>query len=432
MPPTAPEAPAALGPSLPAIEPGFEVVDAFSLELLFVGAAMLLAIGALSRQHGHPFSASLFYLAVGLLAAVLINAFDVAWIEPIQDASVLEHLTELALIVALFGAGIKIERPLAYRPWRAVIVLILVVMPVTIALVALYGTLVMGLSIGAAVALGAILSPTDPVLAGDVGVGPPGEGRRGDARFNLSAEAGLNDGLASPFVLIGVFLLQEGGTGWIGQWIVADVLYAVGVATALGAAGGYGVAWLASRMRARGLLSAQLDGFLVVGAVLLVYGATNAIDTYGFLAVFASGIAFRRFEFAHGYNRRAHDGSEVATNFLELAVILLLGSVVTLAALDDPGLAGWLLAPLLLVVIRPAAVLTFLARSRMPAAERLFVGWLGVRGIATIYYVSFVLEQGVLPDGEARTVFWTVAVCVIASITVHGLTQTAAIRRLLG
>lgn len=415
-----------------AVEPGFEVFDAFSLELLFLGVAMLLAIGALSRQGERPFSASLVYLALGLVAAVLIRLFDVSWISPIEDASVLEHLTELALVVALFAAGLRIERPLRYRQWRVVLVLIGVVMPLTIALVATYGMLAMGLSVGAAIVLGAILAPTDPVLAGDVGVGPPGEGEHGGARFNLSAEAGLNDGLASPFVLFGVFVLQEGGISWIGSWLIADVAYSVGVAAVVGAAAGYGTAALAARMRGRDLLSPELDGFLVIGAVLLVYGATNAIDTYGFLAVFAAGIAFRRYEAAYEYDRRAHDGAEVATNFLELAVILVLGSLVTFSALDEPGVTGWLLAPLLLVIVRPALVLAFTSRSRMSLAERVFIGWLGVRGIATIYYVAFVLERDLLAPNEATTLFWTVVICVIASITVHGATQTFATRRLLG
>jgi sodium/hydrogen antiporter len=392
---------------------------------------MLLAIGALSRQQEHPFSATLVYLLLGLLAAALIGLLDVTWIDPFEDASTVEHLAEVALVVALFGAGLKIERKPGIRGWRAVIVLLGLVMPLTIAALAVYGTLVMGLSLGAAIALGSILAPTDPVLAGDVGEAPPGEPERGDASFNLTAEAALNDGLASPFVLIALFVLQQDGIGWLGDWLASDVAYSVLVGVATGAAAGYGVAALAAWMRARELLSPELDGFLIVGSVLLVYGATNAIDAYGLLAVFAAGIAFRRYEFGHEYNRRAHDGAQVATNFLELAVILMLGSLVTSAALSAPGVAGYLLAPLLLFLVRPIAVLGLLSASRMSLHERAYVAWLGVRGIASVYYAAFVLEQGVLTDGEASTVFWTVVFCVIASIAVHGVTRDLAIRRLV-
>lgn len=136
------------------VAPDFELFDAFAVELLFLGIAMFLAIGALSREQERPFSASLVHLALGLIAAMLIEAFDVTWIEPIKDASVLEHLTELALVVALFGAGLKMERPLRIRTWRTVILLLALVMPLTVALVAAYGALAMGLPVGAAIASG--------------------------------------------------------------------------------------------------------------------------------------------------------------------------------------------------------------------------------------------------------------------------------------
>lgn len=398
---------------------------------MFLGAAMLLAIGALSRQNERPFSASLVYLALGLAATVIIHGLGVSWIDPFDNSGLVKHVAEFALLVALFGTGLRIERALTIRAWKAVLVLIALVMPATIALVAVWGVLGMGLSLGAAIALGAILAPTDPVLAGDVGVGAPGEEQRGDARFNLSGEAALNDSLASPFVLLGVFVLEEEGSGWIGEWLLTDVAYAVLVGAALGAAAGYGIAALADLMRRRDLLSGELDGFLIIGAVLLIYGATDAIDAYGLLAVFAAGVAFRRYEFGHERNRRVHDGAEVATNFLELAVILMLGSIVTLTGLEQPGLTGWLLAPLLLLVIRPATVMILLSGSSMAFRERAFVGWLGVRGIATIYYAAFVIEEGVLSKGEGGTVFWTVTICVIVSIALHGITQNLATRRLL-
>lgn len=412
--------------------PGLDVLEAFPLVLLFLGLAMLLAIAALSRQQERPFSATLVYLALGMLGATLIGLFDLPWLDVFEDPAPMERLAELALIVALFASGLKIERRFSLRGWRTVIVLLAVVMPLTIAAVAAYGTFVMGLSLGSAILLGSILSPTDPVLAGDVGEGPPGEPSRGNARFNLTAEAAFNDGLASPFVLAGLFVLQEGGAGWVGEWLILDVAYAIGAALALGAGAGYGSAALAARMRRRELLLPELDGFLIVGAVFAVYGITDAIDAYGLLAVFVAGIAFRRYELEHEYNRRVHDGAEVVTNFLELAVILALGSLLTLTALREPGAAGWLLAPLLLVVLRPALVIGLVrSYSGMSLRERAFVGWLGVRGIASVYYATFVLAEGVLPAAEAGVVFWTVAVCVIVSIAAHGVTETLATRRLL-
>src|SRR3954453_11854065 len=221
-----------------ASSPGFEVVDPYALAIAFVGGAVFAAVGALSHQHERAFSASLIYLGLGLGAATVIDVLDVRWIDPFDDAKIIEHLAEFALIVALFGTGLKLERALDMQPALSVARLLGIVMPLTIAAVTLFGTAVMGLSLGAAIILGAALAPTDPVLAGDVGVGPPGDEDEREPNFSLTAAAGLNDGLAFPFVFLGVFVAKEGGTGWLDHWFVADVLVAIAVGIAIGAAGG--------------------------------------------------------------------------------------------------------------------------------------------------------------------------------------------------
>jgi NhaP-type Na+/H+ or K+/H+ antiporter len=165
--------------------------------------------------------------------------------------------------------------------------------------------------------------------------------------------------------------------------------------------------------------------------VLVVYGAVNALDMNGLLAVFAAGVAFRFYETGHEYNRRIHDGAIVAENFLELAVILVLGSLVTFDGLAEPGLAGWALAPIVILLVRPAAILAVLTRSPRPPRERLFLGLFGVRGVASVYYAAFVIGQGSLSTGDERLVFWTTAVVVMTSVLVHGVTASAASRRFL-
>src|SRR4051794_26124341 len=189
-----------------ASSPGFDVGDPYALALAFAGVAVFAAVGALSHQHERAFSASLIYLGLGLGAATVIDLIDVRWIDPFADANIIEHLAEFAVIVALFGTGLKLERALDARPWLSVGRLLGIVMPLTIAAVTLFGTAVMGLSLGAAIVLGATLAPTDPVLAGDVGVGPPGEEDVHEANVALTAEAGLNDGLAFPFVFLGTYV----------------------------------------------------------------------------------------------------------------------------------------------------------------------------------------------------------------------------------
>jgi NhaP-type Na+/H+ or K+/H+ antiporter len=297
--------------------------------------------------------------------------------------------------------------------------------------VAGFATQVMGLSLGAAIVLAAAIAPTDPVLAGDVGVGPPGDEEEREPNFSITGEAGLNDGLAYPFVLLGIIVAGREQTGWFGDWLLQDVAYKVLIGVAVGAALGYGIAAGAVRLRDRQLLSHDLDGWLAIAAVLVIYGAAEMLSAYGFLAAFAGGVAFRRYEHGHEYNRRVHKGAETVEKFGELAIILLLGSSVTLAGLQAPGWSGWLLAPALLLLIRPASVMAGLARTDLARRERAFVAWFGVRGIGSLYYVAVAVGAGVLSDAEAATVVWTTTVCVIASIVVHGTTASHLSRRWL-
>jgi sodium/hydrogen antiporter len=408
-----------------ASKPGFEAGSTWALALLFAGVTLCAGIGALSHQRERAFSASVIYLVLGLVVAALIPVLGGTALDPVDDAKVVERVAELALVVAVFTTGLKMERRLHWREWGSVTRLIVVVMPVTITLIAVFGTQVMGLSLGAAILLGAILAPTDPVLAGDIGVGPPGEQSDEETRFAISAEAGINDGLASPFVLLGVFVAGQAGTGWLAEWVAADMVYAVVLAIAVGVLGGYGLGALVLQLRERGYLLAALDGFVAVAAPLLLYGAAELIGAYGLVAGFVGGVAFRRYESGHSYNRRVHDGAEIVEKFFELAVILLLGSMLSIAGLSEPGLAGWLLVPLLLLVLRPLPVAAVFFRSRrLTIRGRAFVGWFGVRGVAALYYLAFVVELHVLGASEQSIVAWTVLVCIAVSILVHGITST--------
>jgi NhaP-type Na+/H+ or K+/H+ antiporter len=416
-----------------AFAPGLEPIRAFPVLLVFLGFVLLAAARALTLEEQSPFSASVVYLALGLVAAGVIHALGIRWINPFENAHLIEHLTEFALVVALFASGLTINRPLRWRQWRAVVGLLGLVLPLTVAAAALYGVGVMALSLGAAVALGAVLAPTDPVLAGTVGLGPPGDSREeSDARFNLTAEAALNDGLVSPFVLLGVLILQRRGSGWLGDWAAADLLYGTALAVGLGALGGYVFGSFIKWLQPRHMLAPEFDGFLVIGAVLVVYGVADALDAYGLVAVFVAGVYFRRYETGHEYNVRLHRAATIAKHFAELGVIVVLGTLVTGDAFAAPGLAGWLIAPFLILIVRPLGVLLLLARSTMTRRERIFLAWFGVKGIASLYYISYLIGRRVLPTEHQTQLFWTVAFAVMLSILVHGIGALAITRRLLG
>ena len=314
---------------------------------------------------------------------------------------------------------------------RSIAVLLGVVMPLTIAAVAGFAMLAMGLSLGAALLLGALLAPTDPVLAGDVGLAPPGSDVQGEPRLSLHTEAGLNDGLASPFVLLGLFVAKQGGTGWLGEWVWADLLFAVVVAVAVGAAMGTAAAWGWVQARERDLASAGLDGFASLALVLITYGTTELLGAYGLLAVFVCGLAFRRYEYGHEVNHGVHQGAEVAGTFLELSVLLLVGSMLTFDGLGVPGVAGWGLAVLLLLVIRPVLVLATPRAGIGTLRERSFLAFFGVRGVAALFYAAVIVDAHVLSGREQTLLVWTAIVCVLVSVVVHGIAATPLTRRLL-
>ena len=415
-----------------AADTGFHFADPFAVGLLFIGVAVFAAVGALSHQHERAFSASLIYLVLGAGAAAAIQVAGLDWVDPIADAGLVDHLTEIAVIVALFSAGLKLDRPLTLRAWGSTARLLLLAMPITIGLVALLGWQLLGLPAAAALLLGACLAPTDPVLAGDIGVGPPGDEDEQEPNFALTSEAGLNDGLAFPFVLLALFMAGEAGSGWLGEWLVADVVYAVVAGLAIGAAVGLVAAWSVKRLRDRELLAPAFDGYHAIATVLVIYGLAEVAAAYGFLAAFAGGLAFRRYEHDHEVNGRVHEGAELTEKLLELSVILLLGSLLTRAGLGVPGWEGWLLAALVLVVVRPIACGIALLGSQLDRpTDKTFVAWFGVRGVGSLFYAAVAIDAGVLGAEDEQLLMWTVIACVLLSIVVHGITAGPSMRRML-
>lgn len=412
-----------------ALDPGWHLGGLYPVALAVVGLCVIAGAVTTARPRGLLLPPSVLYVTVGGLVAVALAVLDVTPLDPEGDHLLLERLCELALVVAVFSAGLTIEREVSRRSWTAITMLLTVVMPLTILAIAAFGVWAMGLSFGAALLLGAVLAPTDPVLAGNVGLTAPGGEVLGEPRLSLHTEAGFNDGLASPFVVLGLYVAGRGGTAWLPTWTLADLLYGAGFALGLGAVAGVGAA---RALTAEGrTLGGSLQSAAIVGFALALYGLTEALGAYGLLAVFASGFTFRRYEFDHEVHHAAHAGTEAVGKSMELVVLLMLGSVLTWTGLGAPGLSGWLLVPLLLLVIRPALVLATVGGWAMGARSALFLGFFGVRGVAAVFYAMVVVQAHVLSAHEQRVVVWTTVVCVVGSVLVHGLSATALTRRLL-
>jgi NhaP-type Na+/H+ or K+/H+ antiporter len=330
-------------------------------------------------------------------------------------------------------------------------------MALTVGLIAAAGVWLLGLPVGAAVLLGAVLAPTDPVLASDVQVTDPDD--RDRLRFGLTGEAGLNDGTAFPFVMLGLGLLGRhdlGAGGW--KWWAVDVAWAVAGGLAVGAGLGTLVARLVVYLRREHREAVGLDDFLALGLIALSYGLALLVHAYGFLAVFAAGLALRRVERSETGDRppetvQAQAGAgakeEVATDpeaapaymagavlefneqierIGELAVVVLLGGM--LAVVPWPREAVWFV-PLLLLVIRPAAVAVGLLGAGASWPQTWLTGWFGIRGVGSVYYLAFALTHGLAEADHAGAdrLVGLVLLTVATSIVVHGISVTPLMER---
>ena len=433
-------------------------MTADNVYLLF-GAALLTAVVIPTLLYRQAISAPIVLLLLGMAIGFLPLPDGVS-ASPVANQALTEHVTELCVIVSLMGVGLAIDRPLDLRSLRSFVRwepswrLLAVAMPLCIIAVALLGWQVMGLAPAAALLLGAALAPTDPVLASDVQVGgPTTEQELGEAgeeideadevRFSLTSEAGLNDGLAFPFVYAAIFLVTMGDlTDWGLRWVAWELVGKVLLGVVVGVAVGWLLAKLAFRAPQPSLRLAETgEPLLALAAVLLSYGAAESVGGYGFLAVFACAMTLRSAERGHQYHAHMHESIERLERLLTLVVLLLLGVALTNELLGDLGWRGALIGVLLVFVVRPVTAYLSLrpggrrassgvgqARPQLEAGERFATAFFGVRGVGSLYYLSYAAGQADFP-GLAE-IWATVAFTVALSVLVHGITATPVMSRL--
>lgn len=424
-------------------------MSADAIYLLFGGALLLAVVlpTALSRA---AVSAPIVLLVVGALMGLpLPEGTDVT---PLGNLSFVEHLTEFTVIIALMGVGLALDRPLdlrrfaSWRKWSAAWRLLGISMPLTIAGVALLGWWVVGLAPAAALLLGAALAPTDPVLAGEVqveGPTPAGEmthdeiDESDEVRFALTSEAGLNDGMAFPFVYAAIFLVTIGPvTEWGLRWVGWELLGRVVLGVLLGLVVGWALAKAAFRAPARSLRLAETgEPLLALAAVFLSYGVAEVVGGYGFLAVFACAMTLRSAERGHEYHAHMHAIIERLERLLTLAVLLLLGVSMTNGLVANLPWQAAVVSVLLVFVVRPAAGMLGLGFRRktcrigdhvLTSGERLAISFFGVRGVGSLYYLAYATRTADVPDAQ---VLWsTVAFTIALSVLVHGVTATPVMR----
>lgn len=391
--------------------------------LLFAGLAIFVAFWLPRFVSGRePASSALLILAGAAFAAVLPEPPPL--FDPIADPEWWEILSEMAVIVALFATGMRLDVVRPFTRWRATARLLVVAMPLTIGAMVLVG-LAAGLPLAAALLLGAVLAPTDPVLAGDVQVGPPTEGGEHPVRFALTAEAGLNDGLAFPFVYLAIAAIAGLTATEAIEWAGYDLVYRILAGTLVGAVAGWLMGQVVFRWPTDNVLAETGSGVLALAGVLVCYGAAEFVHGYGFIASFVGGLAFRRVEANHRFHGDLHLFNLAIEHALTAVLLLMTG-----AALGTYWhLVSWehvAMAASLIIVVRPLTGWLSLAGTDLAPRERLVTAAFGVRGIGSLYYLAFAAGYTVTMPAVAE--LWMIVLVTIAmSAAIHGLTAGAAL-----
>lgn len=390
----------------------------YILSLFVVGLLLLLVTlgsGWITRL---PLSYALIYLICGLA----LSPYGFSLIEIRPGAEFLERVTEFVVLISLFSCGLKMNRPFQLRAWDSTIRLIGILMPISIFAVAAISHWGFGLAWGPGILLGAILAPTDPVLASEVQLSHLED--QDELRFGLTSEGGLNDALAFPFVYFGLHCLKDGQwQNWLGQWVAVDVIWAIAAGCIMGVGVAHGVVWIDRRIQRLRPADSLMEDFVSLSIVLLTYALTELVNGYGFVAVFIAGIVAQ-----HNYRNPEKKTSqleftETIEKLMEVGTILLLGSLLR----PDPILKflpqTLLIAGALFFVIRPLGAWIATIGKQYRPIHRVLLGWFGIRGVGSLYYICYALGGGL--QGElGEQLAWITFTTVVLSVIVHGTTAT--------
>lgn len=396
-----------------------DTLDMAAVICLGLGALVLLSAWLPLVVRNLPLSLPIVAVCVGYLMP------HGPWLDRataiLFQGRVLEHLVEFVILVALMGAGLRIHRPIDWRRWQATWQLLGIAMPLSIFAMAILCWTVLGLPWASALLIGAVLAPTDPVLACDVQVGPPGEDEGGEVRFGLTSEAGLNDGLAFPFVVLAMALATAPGEGMWSHWLAIDVVWKISSGAAIGYFAGRVFGWLTFRLP-RLKLSRTGDGLVAVGVTLMSFGATELANGYGFIAVFIAAVTLRATDRSSDFHEAMAEFSEQIERVLMVIVLLVFGVVIGAGALHVLEWPDILVGTAMLLVIRPFLGWISLIGTPLPHAARGLIAFFGIRGLGTFYYMAYAMGRSPFPDGGR---LWAIAsFVVLASILLHGVAST--------
>lgn len=400
-------------------------MDSYVLSLTIIGLVALSNGWIIHATEKAGISYSIVFVLLGMAVFSLFN--ELPWVSPFRSTDYALPLTELMVIIALMSTGLRIDRRFSIKGWRTPLLLVTVAMVLSIAAMAAAGYWLLGFGLASAVLLGAVLAPTDPVLAADVQVGPPGSGNEREAKFALTAEAGMNDGLAFPFTWLAIALATGAVTTELAtDWLLYDVVYRIAVGLAMGYGLGRLIAVIFFKLADKWDMAHMREGLVVIAATLLLYGATELVHGYGFIAVFVGALAIRNYEFEHEYHQELHRFGNQLERILLSILLLLLGGAVVDGILNSVTMPMLWVAVGFVLCVRPVATMVSLSLVSLPWREKLAISFLGIKGIGSFFYLAFALNEVGFTGADE---LWALtALVVLLSIAIHGLTATYIMR----
>lgn len=303
-------------------------------------------------------------------------------------------------------------------------------MPISIIGIALVGKYLLSMGWGEAILLGAILAPTDPVLASEVQLTDIND--KDELRFGLTSEGGLNDALAFPFVYFGLFALKDDNwNNWFKQWVAVDLIWAIAAGLVMGFIVGKAIVWIDQKIQKRRSADALMEDFVAISAILLTYSLTEFVNGYGFLAVFIAGLVVQD-SYRNPERPLAQlEFIERLERLLEVGTILLLGSILLWQPIVNYAYQSLIIVIFLFLIIRPVGAwistigkrpLDSQRRSLHPGTRLLF-GWFGIRGVGSLYYLAYALSNG-LKDELGEQIAWITYTTIVVSVVIHGISAT--------
>lgn len=384
-------------------------------------------IPSFSKKSG--ISYSIIYLILGVILYLILPG-TLPLPDPLANEVVTIHTSELVVIISLMGTGIKIDRSFSFKNWQSPLRLVFVAMILCIVAATFLGTSYLNLDLASAVLLGAVLAPTDPVLAADVQVGPPNDKSVSETKFSLTAEAGMNDGMAFPFTWLAITLamIAQNMNASVVSWLSFHVFYKILMGFGLGFLSGKLIGLLLFKLTDKYKFFKPREGFLAISLTLAVYGLTEILLGYGFIAVFVCAITLRNSERKHDYHRNLHSFTEQIEKLLVAVLLVFFGGSLVNGILEGVTWQMAVFGITFLFIIRPLTAYISLFNIKFKKYEKFVISFYGIRGMGSVFYLSFAFHT--VKFEHEKELWATVAFTILISIIIHGLTATKALKYL--